>query len=336
MTLTSIGDLSRGFALKRQSVALKQALTRLGTEVSTGYAADPVAQLGGNTARLSRIEHDLALASSYRDTVSGARTAAETMQIALQRIGDDTDGLVDALVLAGADARPSGITLAAAEAGATLEGMVSALNTGVADRQLFSGAAVDTAPLIPAGDILAQLRTTMAAASTPADVEAAADAFFDTPGGAFETLVYRGAANDLAPIDLGAGETATLNLRADDAAFRDTLKHTALAALAGDTGLTLTEDARRGVLDRALDGLLGARDALSGRQATLGLAENRIAQADARIGAETAALEMARNTLLSVDSYQAATELEAVRLQLETVYSVTARLSRLSLVNFLS
>lgn len=336
MILTSIGDLSRGFALKRQSVALKQALTRLGSEVTTGQAADPVAQLGGNTARLSRIEHDLVLASSYRDTVREAGTAAETMQIALQSIANDTDSLVDTLVLADANVRESGIALAAAEAGATLESIVSALNVGVAGRQLFSGAAVDTAPLIPAGDILAQLRTAMAGANTPAEVEAAADSFFDTPGGAFETLVYRGAATDLAPVDLGAGETAALALRADDDAFRDTLKYTALAALAGDSGLTLTEDVRRGVLDRALDGLLGARDALSGQQATLGLAENRIAQAGTRIEAETASLEMARNTLVSADSYEAATDLEAVRLQLETVYSVTARLSRLSLVNFLS
>jgi len=336
MALTSIGDLSRGFALKRQSVALKQALMRLGTEVSTGRTADPVSQLGGNTVRLSQIERDLVLAASYRDGVREARLTAETMQVSLQRIGADTDSLIDTLVLTGADARPPGISLVAAEAGATLESVVSALNTGAAGRHLFSGTAVDAAPLIPATDILAELRTAMAGARTPAEALAAADSFFDTPGGAFETLVYRGSANDPVPVDLGAGETAALGVRAADDAFRETLKFTALAALAGDAGLPMTDGARRGTLDLALDGLLGVMDAQSGLRATLGLAENRIAQAATRIEAETAAFQMARNALVSVDPYEAATELEAVRLQLETVYSVTARLSRLSLVNFLS
>ncbi|MCZ7674929.1 MAG: flagellin [Roseovarius sp.] len=336
MMLTSIGDLARGFALKRQSVVLRQALTRLGSEVSSGRAADPVAHLGGHLAGLAQIEHDLVLAASYRDGAQEARIAAETMQISLDRIATGSDRLIHTLALSGADAGHTGLSVAAAEAAAEFEGFVSALDVGVAGRHLFSGTAVDTAPLAPAGDILAQLGVAIAAARTPAEVMAAADAFFDTPGGAFEALVYRGAAQSLAPAELGAGETADLGLRADHEAFRATLKHTALAALADDPALALSDEARHGVLGLALDGMLGARDAQAALQAGLGSVEGRIARAGARLEAETAALEMARGALIAVDPYEAATELEAVRLQLETVYSVTARLSRLNLVNFLS
>lgn len=336
MVLTTLGDLARGFALNRQSVQLRQSLTRLGSEVSTGRVADPVRHLGGHVARLSQIEHDLVLASGYRAGVQEARFMAETMQHALKRVADSSGSLVNTLVMASTDASQMDLSIATAEARSALETTVSALNIGAAGRQLFSGTAVTTAPLPPADDILAQVRTAIAPALTPSEAVAALDAFFDTPGGGFETLVYRGSAQALAPVDLGAGETADLDLRADHAAIRSTLKYTALAALADDPALTITTAARRDLIDIARDGLLGARDTQATLQAGLGVVESRIAGAAARIEAQTAALDLARNALLAVDPYAAATELEAVRLQLETVYSITARLSNLSLARFLS
>jgi flagellar hook-associated protein 3 FlgL len=46
-------------------------------------------------------------------------------------------------------------------------------------------------------------------------------------------------------------------------------------------------------------------------------------------------LEIARADLVAIDPFEAATRMEAAQTQLETLYSVTARLSRLSLVDFL-
>ena len=54
-----------------------------------------------------------------------------------------------------------------------------------------------------------------------------------------------------------------------------------------------------------------------------------------RNAAETARLERARNDIVAADPYDAATALEAVRLQTETLYSVTARLSQLRLSEYL-
>lgn len=336
MALTTLGDLARGFALNRQSVQLRQSLTRLGGEVSTGLAADPVKHLGGHVVELSRIGHDLVLAASYRVGAQEAGIAAGTMQVALQRVADSSGSLVNTLVMASTDAGRMDLSVATAEARSALESTVSALNVSAGGRHLFSGTAVTSAPLPPADDILAQVRAAIAPALTPSAAVAALDAFFDTPGGAFESLVYRGSVQALAPIDLGAGETADLDLRADHAAVRSTLKYTALAALADDPALAIGAAARRDLVALARDGLLGARDAQAALQAGLGGVESRIAGAGARIEAQTAAMELARNALLAVDPYTAATELEAVRLQLETVYSVTARLSNLSLARFLS
>ncbi len=47
-------------------------------------------------------------------------------------------------------------------------------------------------------------------------------------------------------------------------------------------------------------------------------------------------MEIARTELIGADPYDTATEMEAVQGQLETLYTVTARLSRLSLADFLT
>jgi flagellar hook-associated protein 3 FlgL len=74
------------------------------------------------------------------------------------------------------------------------------------------------------------------------------------------------------------------------------------------------------------------RASLQGR---LGLTQARIDQAQTRNTAEQSMLEIARADLVAIDPFEAATRMEAAQTQLETLYSVTARLSRLSLVDFL-
>lgn len=335
MTLTSIGDLALGFVLRSRNTQLKQALTRLGNEVASGRVADPVQRLKGHFAHVSQIEHDLALAASHGAGATEVRIAAANMQDALGRIGEVSSGLADTLALATTAGGPNGISTVAGDARGALDGIVAALNTSVAGRHLFSGVAVDAPPLPPAGELLAELRTAMAPALTPADALAAADAFFGA-GGGFETLIYQGAGESLAPVQLGGGESADLDLRADHAAFRTTMKAVAVAALADDPGLTLDDAGRRALFGDVLEGILTAKDSQVAVQADLGFAEERIDRASSRIQAEITSLRLARNEFLAVDPYEAATELEAVQLQLETLYTVTARVSHLSLVNFLS
>jgi len=335
MALNSIGDLAQGFVLRARNTALKQSLTRLGDEVASGRVADPVARLGGHLSYLSRIEHDLTVSASYATGAKEVQIAATAMQASLERVGEVSTGLVETLSLASTAAGPGDISTVVADARGALDSVISALNTSAAGRHLFSGVAVDTAPLPPAEDLLAGLRAAMAPALSPSDALAAADSFFD-PGGGFETLIYQGATDSLAPVQLGAGESADIDLRADHAALRDTMKTIAVAALVDDPGLSLTTTGRRGLFGDLLNGLLTAKDAQVAVQADLGFAEERIARAHTRIEAEMTTLRMARNELLAADPYEAATEMEAVQLQLETLYTVTARSSRLNLVNFLS
>jgi flagellar hook-associated protein 3 FlgL len=336
MTMTSIGDLAQGFTLRARNTELQRTLTSLQTEVTTGRSADPVARLDGHLSYLSRIEGDLAKAESFGTAAKEVQIVAGIMQTSLTRIGTLTEDLVGTVSTTRTAAGAADVATAATSARGVLDSIVSALNTSAAGRQVFSGTAVKTAPLASADTLLADLEAAVAGASSHADMAALADAFFDAPGGGFETRIYQGAADGLAPVRLGAGEAAEIDLRADHPAFRETLKHVAIAALADDPDLALADSERRAAIEGSMDGLLAARDAQIAVQADLGVAEERIERASVRLETEATTLRMARNDLLAVDPYEAATELESVRTQLETLYEVTARTSRLSLVNFLS
>jgi flagellar hook-associated protein 3 FlgL len=99
--------------------------------------------------------------------------------------------------------------------------------------------------------------------------------------------------------------------------------------LAGNAG----ERAR--LAERAGRELLSSEDARIMLAARIGSVEAQIEAARTRNGAEETALGILRSDIGSVDPYEAATRLEAASSQLESLYLVTARVSRLSLVEFL-
>ena len=70
-------------------------------------------------------------------------------------------------------------------------------------------------------------------------------------------------------------------------------------------------------------------------RAEIGSAQAHIENASARNAAEKTALEISRNELVAVDPYETATRLEAVRNQLDTLYALTVRMSRLSLAEYM-
>ncbi|MDX1785354.1 MAG: flagellin [Roseovarius sp.] len=335
MTFPSIGDLAQTFVSRRQNAALKARMSQLTQELASGRSADLVRHLDGKLSWLGDIEHQSVVQTGYRSAAREAAITAGAMQTALGQVHQQATDLGANAVIAGSSTGPITRASAAAQAHGALDAMVSALNISVAGRPVFSGTDLATAPLLPAGDILDAARTAVAAAISPADIEAALEGFFG-PGGGFEASIYQGGTQDVAPFHLGNGATVQLAIRADNPAMRTVMRNTVMAVLADDPLLGLDETARDALMRKAGEGLLTQSDALTGIQADLGFAESRIAQAESRIASELSALDIARNTLVAVDPFDTAAELEEVQFQLETLYTVTARSSRLNLASFLS
>lgn len=331
----ALGDMSTTFMLSRQTYALKSEVQQASQELGSGQRADLSAALRGDFRALASIERGLQLAQAERITIAEAQGVTGAAQLALGVVQDQTSRIAGVL-LAVPDA-PTLPTLerAGAEARQALDALVGALNLPYADRAVFAGDATDGRALAAAETMLADLELAIAGATTAADVANAVEAWFDTPGTGFDTIGYLGSDTGLAPFRLGGGERADFSARADDPALRETMKGFAMAALLEGNAFTGTITERLELSRTAAVKLLNAQDRVTDLQATIGNAEASIARAEVRSGTERAALEIARGGLIGADPFEAATRLETAQTQLETLFALTARVSRMTLVDFL-
>lgn len=337
MTPITLGDLAQSFQLRGQNTTLKTQLGTLAQELSTGVAADLGKRVSGDFVPLSSIERSLSTLSAYKTAGAEAALMTNAMQASLESLSGVASDLSPNLLLAGNSVGDTLVTTTGVDAQSKLEQAVAALNTTVAGRALFAGADTDQTALAPANDIIAGLKAATAGQTTADGVMAAAQAWFDTPGGGFESLIYGGSDTPAGPVRLAEGQSLTLDVSAADPALRDMLRGLATAALLADPTVLAGDEAGRAALaKKAGEHLLTAEGPLSTLRAEIGGAQNRIETIQAENASHASMLELARSELIGADPYETATELEAVQGQLETLYTVTARLSRLNLADFLS
>ncbi len=334
MNFLSFGDLAHTFNVRRQNVELKTNLARLSEELSSGEKSRVSMQTGDYSPIVS-IERSLKLLSAYETATSEATVLTDTMQSTLRSVQLQSSELGPALLVSGNSEQPTMIQAATADAAVKFQSVVAALNVQVADRYVFSGASTDTRPLADADTIMSAISAAVASQTTAAGVEQAVDNWFDTVGGGFETLAYTGSTTPLAPLRLSEIDTASVQVMAFDPQIRSVLKGFALASLVGGGMLSGNTTERAALTRRAGEQLMSAESTLSTIRAKIGSAEASIVQATARNSAEKSAWEIARNEITGVDPFKTATELEATRNQLETLYALTVRMSRLSLADYL-
>lgn len=335
MRSIGLGDLATRYRTGLQNQQIKTDLARLSQELATGVRSDLKTATGGDLSRYATIRSTLSSLSAFDYAARDAALTTETLQASLGNIRDITTELAPDLLIYGNVSTDPGLRVLAVDARGKFDSVVSTLNTQIAGRSLFAGAAVDGPAVADAGFILAELSNLVSGETSAADVETAIADWFDAPGGGFETLGYLGAQSDLAPARIGAGETADIDIRADDTAIRDLLKGYAMAALVAEGQFVGNEAEQANLLLRAGEQLLSANAQIEDVRADLGVTEEKIENAIARISAERSALEVVEIEIRAVDPYETATELQMAETRLETLYAITARLSRLSLVNFI-
>lgn len=337
MNFISVGDMARVFQMRHQSGALRQEAARLTSELTTGQKQDTGAALRGDFSTLAGIDGSLSALSAYKSATTEATLVADTMQTVLTGIRALTSRGGPALLSIAETDSATTVTARSGDARQSFLATIALLNTSSGGRFAMAGAASDQMPVASGSDMLGWLREAVDGETGATGIVAKLDAWFDAPAGegGYLDLAYRGSTEAIGPIPLGAGETTNLPFTAADPEVRDTLKGLALAALVSD-GLLAGDDIERARLTRiAGQKVMSGDERLIAMQTRLGMQEQTIAVATSRNAAETTALTTARAGLAEADPYETATALEAVRNQIETLYTVTARMSRLSLTNFL-
>lgn len=337
MNYLSVGDMAQAFQMRRHNVTLQDHLSRLSEELTTGVHSDLAEAVSGDFRVLAGLDRSLATLKAYKTGTDEAALLTQTVQTALEHAQALVTDLAPSLLSAAATGTPTQVDITAGEARQTLEAVVSALNSQVADQYVLSGAATDRKPVAGADVLLAALGAATAGQTTAAGVVAAVSAWFDAPvgGGGYLDTVYGGASAPLAPLAIGPGQSATMDLTAADPAVRDLLEGLALGALVAGNILPGDSTGRAFLVKTSGEALVASGTAMAGVRARIGTAEAHIADTAARNSAEASALGIARTGLIAADPFDTASALQAVQTQIETLYTLTARLSRLSLTDYL-
>lgn len=333
--MRAIGDLASFMLSSQFQSRLRDSIDLAAQEATTGLAKDTARHLGGSTMAVSLLDRKIQLLEQHRHGVTEATIFANTSQSVLGRIQDQTGELSVSLALVDQLDHASAIKTLSDTAGKTLVDVVNALNVETAGRYLFSGSASQTAPLPNGASFLQLLQSATAGMPTALDVANAVDAWFDVPGGPFDSLAYEGSDTGFVQLPIGPEETVTFGLRADGETIRDLLKALAYAALASDPTIGLDVAEQKSLLQQGRSALLRIDQALTEERAGLGLSQAMIETARATTEAELDRIALDRLSLVGVDQFKAASEYEAAQQQLEIFYRIAARQGRVSLAEYL-
>ncbi len=341
MTVYSIGDQARAFAMRSASHRIKTTVDTLTSELSSGEVADVAVRLKGNTQGLSNIEARLSMMSQMKDNAAEAASMLQGMQDAMGALQKGNSALGAALLAFAPTDTPHSLAVRAGEAAHAFQAAASHLNTAVGGRFLFAGTHSDTAPLIPADQILKELEDHIVGLTLTSaqDVATEVARWFDAaPGGGFgfADTAYRGSIDEQQRIPVGEGTSISLKTTALSPALRDELKALAMGALLDRGVLSGNHSERVALAQKAGEAMINNSGPLVAEMARVGIDQQMVERAQGETSAATAALTISRNQIQLADPYQTAAALSEAESQLEMLYTVTARLSRLKLVDFLS
>jgi flagellar hook-associated protein 3 FlgL len=334
MTVTTFGDAARQSILSRNTTRLKGDIARLTQEMSTGLVSDPARHLQGQITTLARLEGAIIRAEAARPAAMQINVQLEGQYAALES--------VESLIMSASETalRPELLMTddrlppVAAQMGQALEHVVGLLNTQAGGRSLFAGVATDQAALAPARQMLTQIAALVPNGASPADIDQIVADWFG-PGGGFEQGSYLGGPSVASSIELDNGLILAAAPTATDAPIRAVLAGLAKGALMENSMVALPPQSQRAVLMGLGDTLRSSAEGLRGVMEKTGQAQARTESALSRLQAAQVSAEIARTNLIGADPYESATALQDSIGRLEQIFALTARLSRMSLSNYL-
>jgi len=332
MNTVGVPTLLTHLRLSNATASLRRQSETARLEVATGRIADPELKLGADAGAANLLRRALDGIAAHRTAIGRADLRLGAVQSVISDVSNGAQAL-DAQLL-GAIGRGDETTIAnlGVEAKAAFDKAVSRLNVRVEGRSLFSGDAVDKPALTDGNKLFADVAQIYANASDAVQLETDLDAYFNDPAGGFATNIYTGGAGAPSALSIADGESVIGDVKANDPAFKDVLRGLAVIAAAGSAAPSQYRDeALAAAGAHALDGATALNDV----GARIGIEQQRIGAAATRLDAEEVALSSAYDAKVGVDSYEAASRLQALENQLQASYLLTARLSQLTLTNYL-
>lgn len=332
-------------------------LIKLNTEASTGVHADYGLALGAATSQSVNISSQIDRLATLKSTnsivtqrLAGSQEALKTMQEAAQKS-------LSSLVAFQGNSTADLLKIARDQNTAAMSAFTAAANTSLNGEYLFSGINTDVQPFTDYSPTSAAKASYDAALSTfiaaqpvqvppltsvsqftkaqmtdfienslapmYADPSVAGSKWADWSDASSQNMTSRISANEVVQ--------SSANLNSEGA------RKFALASLISTELLSvgLSDEVRGVVTGKAVEYMGEAVTGLISMQSNLGLSQERVKKATTSIDAQTKIIKTNQLDLEGVDPVTLATQIKTLEQQLQTSYTLTARLQQLSLINFL-
>jgi flagellar hook-associated protein 3 FlgL len=336
--------------VQRQAILKAQGeLAATQKEITTGRLADVGLALGSQTRQAVSLRGEHARLETIVTTNKLAGSRLETSQLTLDHLRETADAFRGALVAVG-EGKTSAQTLqqAAVEG---LKGLIGSLNGSAGGQYLFGGINSETKPLAdyfaaPAAASKQAVDDAFASAFGVAQGDPGAGAitaadmqnFLDGPFKAmFDEPQWSATWSQASPENIQSRISATEVVDTSVSANEQAARKLAMAyTMVADLGAgQLNDETFRVVTETATRLISEGIDEVTQLQGRVGAAQGRIAQVNERMSMQIDLLAKDIGGLENVDPYEAATRVTTLMTQLETGYALTARIQRLSILNYL-
>ena len=328
-------DIAFSMKLAGQNLATKEALEIASSELSSGLKNNLIEATAGDLGKLFSIDRTLLRLNSKTDAIQLAGGKAEVTQTALGSIHENLVDFGSQLLSAVERGDLQTSRLIASDARHALGAVVASINSRYGRHSVFAGAAVERQAIGSAEDILNDVSVIVASSADSASAISAIDEYFYNSGGGFEMKVYLGSVDGAPPLRDENGGTIHYAVTANQPGIRSALRALSMAVVASDPSSFAGASDHIELLREAGTSAISAASDIITLKETLGFAEGRIEGEKARTLAMKNVFDLERAAIISADPYETAVKFEALQMQLQTIYTITARLTGLSLTNYL-
>ena len=336
-------------------------------EVTTGRYADVGLALGVRTSQAVSLRNQKSEVDLLRQGNAILSQRFELMQNSLNSLADTAEGMQNSLISNGTS--NIGLDASITQANSALQQLMDAVNVSSGSRFLFGGVNAENPP-ISFKDGLGATLTGYDGSTAQADT---ATAFQDAFGFAQDSAsVASISADDLktfldgdfdklfaltsgattnsaqslagwanwskangAPVYnlINGNQSINVSYGADSEAFRNIAKGYAMLTDLG--AKNMNDEARQLLTSRAIESLSQGVSQLTAIRSSIGTAQTRLDDTDALLKSRSNILNTAITDAEGVDPYEASTRVTNLTNLLESSYALTARISRLSILNYL-
>lgn len=349
MKTSFISSLSTSQAVRTQILRMQTDLVKLEKEVVTGRVADAGLKLGARTGQSVGLERDIARLKGVMDSNQLVLSRLSATQAGLSTLTQTAQSFQSTMTAASSGAVEPSILLS--EANTALVKMTGVLNSSLNGENLFAGINTDVQPFNNFFAAGSPARTAMenafvtqfgfahddpaASAITPADMRNFLDTVVEPQfTGPDWNTNWSNATDATITARITLTDTSPASVSANEVGIRKLTAAAAFAAVFLDG--QLNEYARDAVIAASTSLVGQAVSDLAQTQARTGIIEQRVTAASERLSMQVDIFSGKVNDLVGVDPYEASTRVQQLLAQIETAYTLTNRMSQLSLVRFLS